>query len=49
MSKMGKGELFVLNYMLTHEKIIHPKELIEKMAVTTASLPNHVEEKKSTA
>lgn len=49
MSKMVKGELFVLNYLMTHEKVIHPKELSEKMAVTTAriaSLLNHMEEKK---
>ena len=41
-------ELFVLNYLLTHEKIIHPKELSEKMSVSTAriaSLLNHMEEK----
>ena len=49
LSKMVKGELFVLNYLATHEKIIHPKELSEKMAVSTAriaSLLNHMEEKK---
>lgn len=48
-SKMVKGELFVLNYLRTHEKIIHPKELSEKMSVTTAriaALLNHMEEKK---
>jgi len=48
-SKMVKGELFVLNYLATHEKIIHPKELSEKMAVSTAriaSLLNHMESKK---
>lgn len=48
LSKMVKGELFVLNYLLTHEKIIHPKELSEKMSVSTAriaSLLNHMEEK----
>ena len=48
LSKMVKGELFVLNYLGTHEKIIHPKELSEKMAVSTAriaSLLNHMEEK----
>lgn len=49
LSKMVKGELFVLNYLATHEKIVHPKELSEKMAVSTAriaSLLNHMEEKK---
>ena len=48
LSRMVKGELFVLNYLLTHEKIIHPKELSEKMSVSTAriaSLLNHMEEK----
>lgn len=49
LSQMMKGEMFVLNYLLTHETIIHPKELSEKMAVTTAriaSLLNHMEGKK---
>ena len=49
LSQMVKGEMFVLNYLVTHETIIHPKELSEKMAVTTAriaSLLNHMEEKK---
>lgn len=49
LSKMVKGEMFVLNYLATHEKIIHPKELSEKMAVSTAriaSLLNHMEDKK---
>lgn len=46
--KMVKGELFVMNYLMTHHGVIHPKELSEKMAVTTAriaSLLNHMEEK----
>lgn len=49
LSQMVKGEMFVLNYLVTHETIIHPKELSEKMAVTTAriaSLLNHMEEKR---
>lgn len=49
LSKMVKGEYFVLNYMSTHEKIIHPKELSQRMAVSTAriaSLLNHMEQKK---
>lgn len=49
LSHMMKGEMFVLNYLLAHETIIHPKELSEKMTVTTAriaSLLNHMEEKK---
>lgn len=49
LSKMVRGELFVLNYLATNEKTVHPKELSEKMAVSTAriaSLLNHMEEKK---
>lgn len=49
LSKMVKGEIFVLNYLATHEKIVHPKELSEKMAVSTARIArllNHMEEKK---
>ena len=49
LSHMMKGEMFVVNYLLAHETIIHPKELSEKMTVTTAriaSLLNHMEEKK---
>ena len=48
LSQMVKGELFVLNYLLLHEGMIHPKELSEKMAVSTAriaNLLNHMEEK----
>ena len=48
LAKMVRGELFVLNYLATHEKEIHPKELSEKMAVSTAriaSLLNHMAEK----
>lgn len=48
LSKMVKGELFVLNYMATHDKVVHPKELSEQMAVSTAriaSLLNHMEDK----
>ena len=48
LSKMVQGELFVLNYLATHEKIVHPKELSEEMAVSTAriaSLLNHMEER----
>lgn len=48
LSKMVKGELFVLNYLVRHEKTVHPKELSEKMSVSTAriaSLLNHMEEK----
>lgn len=48
LSKMVKGELFVLNYLDSHQQIIHPKELSEKLSVSTAriaSLLNHMEEK----
>ena len=48
LSHMVKGEMFVLNYLITHKSIVHPKELSEKMAVTTAriaSLLNHMEGK----
>lgn len=47
-SRLAKGELFVLNYLKINDKIVHPKELSEKMAVSTAriaSLLNHMEEK----
>lgn len=49
LSHMVKGEMFVLNYLITHKSIVHPKELSEKMAVTTAriaSLLNHMEGKR---
>lgn len=48
LSKMVRGELFVLNYLATHEAAIHPKELSKKMSVSTARvtfLLNHMEEK----
>ncbi len=48
LSKLLKGELFVLNYLATHEAAIHPKDLSTKMAVSSAriaSLLNHMEEK----
>ena len=48
LSKMVRGEMFVLNYLATHETAIHPKELSKKMAVSTAritSLLHHMEEK----
>lgn len=48
-SKLVKGELFVLNYLKTNGRDVHPKELSEKMAVSTAriaSLLNHMEEKR---
>lgn len=48
-SKLVRGELFVLNYLKTNDRVVHPKELSEKMAVSTAriaSLLNHMEEKR---
>lgn len=48
LSKMVRGELFVLNYLNMNKKVVHPKELSEKMAVSTAriaSLLNRLEEK----
>lgn len=48
LSRMVKGELFVLNYMLNRDRGVHPKELSEQMAVSTAriaSLLNHMEGK----
>ncbi|MGM9606100.1 MAG: MarR family winged helix-turn-helix transcriptional regulator [Oscillospiraceae bacterium] len=49
LSKIVKGEMFVLEYLNRHDGIIHPKELSENMAVSTArisSLLNKMEEKK---
>ena len=46
--KMVRGELFVLNYLAYHGSNVHPKELSEKMAVSSAriaSLLNHLEKK----
>ena len=48
LSGILRGELFVLNYLYNHEGGIHPKELSEKLSVSTAriaSLLNHMEEK----
>ncbi len=48
LSRLLKGELFVLNYLASHETTVHPKELSEKLSVSTAriaSLLNHMEEK----
>ena len=48
-SKMTMGEQFVLNYLATNDNVIHPKELSEKMVVSTAriaALLNRLEEKK---
>lgn len=48
-SRLERGEIFVLNYLVTHEGPIHPKDLSNAMAVSTAriaSLLNKLEEKK---
>ena len=48
LSGILRGELFVLNYLYNHEEGIHPKELSEKLSVSTAriaTLLNHMEEK----
>ena len=47
--KMERGELFVLNYLVTHDGAIHPKELSIALAVSTARIAtilNKLEEKK---
>lgn len=38
MSKLVKGELFVLNYLATHDHSVYPKELSGEMAVSTARI-----------
>ena len=48
-SKLLRGECFVLNYLDAKGGSAHPKELSEKLAVSTAriaSLLNHLEEKR---
>ena len=48
LSGILRGELFGLNYLYNHDEGIHPKELSEKLSVSTAriaSLLNHMEEK----
>lgn len=48
LSKMVQGELFVLYYLDAHTGVTHPKDLSEKMSVSTAriaSLLNHMEGK----
>ena len=39
-SKLMRGELFVLNYLKEHDGVVHPKELSEKLAVSTAKSPS---------
>lgn len=48
LSKLTVGSLFVLNYLAFHDNNVHPKELSEKMAVSSAriaKLLNYLEEK----
>lgn len=48
-SKLMRGELFVLNYLKYYSGSVHPKELSEKLAVSTARIArllNHLEEQK---
>lgn len=48
-SKMMRGELFVLNYLKNQDGIVHPKELSEKLAVSTARIARllkHMEDQK---
>ena len=48
MSKMLKGELFVLNYLATHEQQTHPNTISKEMSVSTARIAvllNRLEEK----
>lgn len=49
LSKLVRGERFVLNYLMTHDTVVHPKELSEKLSVSTAriaSLLKHMEDKR---
>ena len=46
-SKLMRGEMFVLNYLKEHDGVVHPKELSEKLAVSTARIARllkHMEE-----
>lgn len=40
LSQPMRGELFVLNYLATHEHDVHPKELSESLNVSTARIAN---------
>lgn len=47
LSVFDKGALFALNYLMMHKTAVHPKELSQKMAVSTArvaALLKHMEE-----
>ena len=48
LSKMERGEIFVLHYLVTHDGPIHPKDLSTAMTVSTAriaTLLNKLEER----
>ena len=48
-ARFMRGELFVLNYLKHHNDSVHPKELSEKLAVSTARIArllNHLEDQK---
>ena len=48
LSRMMRGELFVLNYLYSHDTEVHPTELSRKLSVSTAriaKLLSHMEEK----
>lgn len=48
-TKLVRGELFVLNYLATHEKAVYPKDLSKEMVVSTARIAvilNQMEDKK---
>ena len=47
-SKMPRGEVFVLNYLMTHQNQAHPAEISRSMVVSTAriaALLSRLEEK----
>ncbi|MDY4573678.1 MAG: MarR family transcriptional regulator [Intestinibacter sp.] len=46
MSKLNQGGLFVLNYLVDHQKTAYPKDLSKSMVVSTARIAtilNHLE------
>ncbi len=47
LSKVMKGEIFVLNYLKNHDNHAHPKDLSDEMMVSTARtavILNHLEQ-----
>lgn len=48
LARMDQGQLWVLNFLLSQDRQVHPKELSQGLAVSSArvaSLLNHMEEK----